>query len=103
VRKKAREENTLPVIDLLYHPETYTCSMFPTPAVRQKREAALDFLKRHENSPTSFQEVKRAVGISVTHLRELQAELVKDGKLKIVSSPGKRSVWIPSLDGVYAR
>lgn len=96
--KKRREENTLPVLELIYHPETYTCSMLPRQPQIKKREQVVAFLSARTGKTTSFAEVKSAVGISAQFLRELQAEFLANKSLQIIPEPGKRSLWVPMFD-----
>ena len=98
IRKKRREENTLQTIDLVYHPETYTCSMLPQMPIINKREHVLQFLMHRTGRTTSFAEVKAQVGLSTQFLRELQAEYESQGTLKVIREPGKRSIWVPMFD-----
>ena len=95
IRKKHREENTLEVLDLLYHPETYTCSMLPQASPLNKRQQVEAFLRHLTGQTTSFLDVKAALPISTQFLRELQLEYERAGQLKILREPGKRSVWVP--------
>jgi len=99
IRKKRREDNTLPVIQIIYHPETYTCSMTPISSNVSKRQLVIDFLKSVNGQGTSFKEVQKAAdNIPPASLRRLQNELIKDGLLKITGNPGETSVWTPTFD-----
>ena len=98
IRKKRREENTLETIDLIYHPETYTCSMLPRTSPLNKREQVEQFLASRTGQTTSFVEVRSQIGLSTQFLRELQAEYEKSGALQVLREPGKRSIWIPTLN-----
>mgnify|MGYP001611599436 CR=1 FL=1 len=92
ILKKRREENTLPILNLVYHPETYTCSMLPVAQVENKRQRVDAFLKSH--AITSFKEVCKEVGIQKSFLRELQTEYEEKGVLAVVRDPGKPSGWV---------
>ena len=98
IRKKRREENTLPLLNLVYHPETYTCSMLPQVPFLNKREQVLVFLKSRDGRTTSFNEVLSQIPISHQFLREIQVELVAAGQLQVLPEAGKRSVWVPMMD-----
>lgn len=95
LRRKRREENTLATIDLVYHPETYTCSMLPVLTADNKRDKVEEFLRKR--STTSFKEICQVVGIQKSFLRELQVEYIKKGWLEVVSSPGKPSLWVSKI------
>ena len=97
IRKKRREENTLELIDLIYHPETYTCSMLPRLSPGNKRTQVMEFLIRRTGHTTSFIEVRQEVGLSAQFLREIQIELIQRGELKVMQDPGKPSIWIPMI------
>ena len=100
-RTKLREERILPKLSLVYHPESYTCSMLPIDSTTTKRDLVLQYLYRclREGRPTSFSDVKLSCGpISTTHLRELQVELASKGWLKLAKRSGHRTVWLPMAE-----
>ena len=101
IRKKLREENALPLINLAYHPESYTVSMITSPVNgnQPKGEAVKVFLQTcaQAGTTTDFYEIKQHIGISDQFLRDLQAKYVKDGWLQLVTTPGKRTIWVPKL------
>ena len=102
IRKKWREENTLPLIDLYYHPESYTCSMLPTVSSEGKRDSFGKFLQECAlfNRPTTFKEVQQKSGLRASFIRELQQEYISKGLLEVVHNPGKSSTWLAKLSVV---
>lgn len=99
VRKKLREERSLPELSLVYHPETYTCSMTPQPTAKRKRELVEAYLASLKGRQTDFYEVKRVCSISTTFLRELQAEFRSRHLLEVAFTDGQKGVWKPAVDG----
>ena len=100
--KKRREENSLPIIDLCYHPETYTCSMLPTISKEGKREALELFLLSctQKGVATTFKDAQKESGLRTSFLRELQSTYIEKGLLKVIPTPGKTSIWIPKFNEV---
>jgi hypothetical protein len=91
--RKKREDNVLDTLELVYHPETYTCSMLPQPTQDGWHTKIETFLSSCKDNPTDFYEVKAKTGISAAHLRRIQEELVHSKRLKIQTSPGQKSRW----------
>lgn len=98
-KKKLREERSAHELSLIYHPETYTCSMTPRPTATQKRSLVIAYLESLKGRPTDFWEVKRVCGISTTFLRDLQAEFVKANLLHLEKHPGQKTIWKPISEG----
>ena len=97
IRTKLREERILPRLQLVYHPETYTCSMLPPEAGVSKREVVerylLECTKQHK--ATTYNDVKaNCQPISTTFLRELQTEFEDKGWLQLTRKSGHRTLWV---------
>ena len=101
IRKKSNSQKELEVINLVYHPETFTCSMVSLEEVTKgttKTERVESFLRNLAtmNEMTDFYEVKEACHVSDSFLRGLQARYVKEHKLIVQQGTNERHIWIPT-------